>query len=440
MVAGTGVYDEPADLLVSDTTGTSGVKMVAARSDHIHGMSGYGSPASVGTSLNAGSGETVARANHVHSLGSGSVNSPSMFASGVVGTAALGPSSVGNSELASGAVLAGKLDGSAVSTAKLQNDSVTTDKLADGAASGTKIGNVDASSITSGTLGVGRVPNLDASKFGTGTVPAGRIPDAIYTPVGSIAMHTTTSTPEAGEWLLCDGSAVSRATYSDLDTVLSGEGYPFGNGDGSTTFNVPDLVGTFVFGKNASGQGGADAIGDSFGSLDHTHSNPDHSHSATVTTTWTSFDGSHPHTNSTTDPVGNHTHTLGNTNNAAISGDVPNDGTSGLVSRNDISHGHNHRHSDGTLEARLNAGHSHVINNWSDYDNTFYAASRAHYHTHGNAEVTWAGGHSHTFPDAGSYGNHQHSMSTTGTTDNSGFIGGGPANPAYLAITFWIKT
>ena len=39
---------------------------------------------------------------------------------------------------------------------------------------------------------------------------------------------------------ICDGSAISRTTYSDLNTLLAAEGYPYGNGDGSTTFNIPD--------------------------------------------------------------------------------------------------------------------------------------------------------------------------------------------------------
>lgn len=44
-------------------------------------------------------------------------------------------------------------------------------------------------------------------------------------------------------WLFCDGAAVSRATYSDLYAKI---GTSFGAGDGSTTFNVPDLRGVFI--------------------------------------------------------------------------------------------------------------------------------------------------------------------------------------------------
>lgn len=53
---------------------------------------------------------------------------------------------------------------------------------------------------------------------------------------GSVLMWTTASAP-AG-YLLCDGSAVSRTTYATLFGVI---GVVFGNGNGSTTFNVPDF-------------------------------------------------------------------------------------------------------------------------------------------------------------------------------------------------------
>ena len=49
-------------------------------------------------------------------------------------------------------------------------------------------------------------------------------------------------------WLLCDGSAVSRTTYATLFGIIS---TTFGAGDGSTTFNVPDLRGRVPVGKNS---------------------------------------------------------------------------------------------------------------------------------------------------------------------------------------------
>lgn len=48
-----------------------------------------------------------------------------------------------------------------------------------------------------------------------------------------------------GNWLLCNGQAVSRTDYSELFAVI---GINFGAGDGSTTFNVPDYRGKFLRG------------------------------------------------------------------------------------------------------------------------------------------------------------------------------------------------
>lgn len=64
------------------------------------------------------------------------------------------------------------------------------------------------------------------------------------------------STAPAG-WLLCNGQAISRATYANLFGVL---GSTYGQGDGSTTFNVPDLTGRVPVGANGTyppaGKGG----------------------------------------------------------------------------------------------------------------------------------------------------------------------------------------
>ena len=61
--------------------------------------------------------------------------------------------------------------------------------------------------------------------------------------IGAIQMYGGATAP-AG-WLLCDGSAVSRTTYSKLFEVL---GTAYGEGDGSTTFNVPNFSGRFPIG------------------------------------------------------------------------------------------------------------------------------------------------------------------------------------------------
>ena len=63
------------------------------------------------------------------------------------------------------------------------------------------------------------------------------------TPVGTV-IHIAKNTAPAG-YLKCNGNPVSRTTYAALYAVI---GTTFGAGDGSTTFNLPDLRGEFVRG------------------------------------------------------------------------------------------------------------------------------------------------------------------------------------------------
>lgn len=71
-------------------------------------------------------------------------------------------------------------------------------------------------------------------------------------PVGSIVPFGSDTVPE--NWLLCDGSAVSRTEYAELFSVIGGN---YGVGDGSTTFNLPDLRGRVPLGKGTgTGAGG----------------------------------------------------------------------------------------------------------------------------------------------------------------------------------------
>lgn len=55
-------------------------------------------------------------------------------------------------------------------------------------------------------------------------------------PIGTIILHAAATAP-AGT-LVCDGSAISRTTYADLFAAI---GTTYGAGDGSTTFNLPDV-------------------------------------------------------------------------------------------------------------------------------------------------------------------------------------------------------
>lgn len=77
-------------------------------------------------------------------------------------------------------------------------------------------------------------------------------------PAGIINAYGGATAPTG--YLLCDGSAVSRTTYADLFTAI---GTTWGVGDGTTTFNLPDLRGVFLKGagttNRVAGKDGADS-------------------------------------------------------------------------------------------------------------------------------------------------------------------------------------
>lgn len=94
------------------------------------------------------------------------------------------------------------------------------------------IGYVDASggNLTSGNTYEFR-RNYDSNKL---------------TPPGTVSAFAGSSVPFG--WLLCNGAAVSRTLYRELFLAIS---TTYGTGDGSTTFNLPDLRGEFVRGLDA---------------------------------------------------------------------------------------------------------------------------------------------------------------------------------------------
>jgi microcystin-dependent protein len=100
---------------------------------------------------------------------------------------------------------------------------------------------------------------------------------------GSIVMFAGSVAPEG--WLLCDGSAVSRETYASLYSVI---GDSYGSGDGSTTFNLPDLTGRVLIGSSSShpaaSRGGEENHGLILNELsEHSHSVPQHGHGNSFT-------------------------------------------------------------------------------------------------------------------------------------------------------------
>jgi microcystin-dependent protein len=74
-------------------------------------------------------------------------------------------------------------------------------------------------------------------------------------PTGAMFPYAGASAPSqtiggVAAWLLCDGTAVSRTTYADLFALI---GTTYGTGNGSTTFNLPDLRGRVPIGAGNDG-------------------------------------------------------------------------------------------------------------------------------------------------------------------------------------------
>jgi len=99
-------------------------------------------------------------------------------------------------------------------------------------------------------------------------------------PAGIIAPFAGTSAPSG--WLACQGQAISRSTYATLFTAI---GTTWGSGDGSTTFNLPDLRGVFLRGTGTNATGSSSgAVGPSVGTyaadtyLNHSHTATDSGH------------------------------------------------------------------------------------------------------------------------------------------------------------------
>ena len=127
---------------------------------------------------------------------------------------------------------------------------------------------IQVSGAVTGTASFNGSANINIVTTAAQTVPAGSV------------FNFAASTAPTG-YLECSGAAVSRATYAALFAVTS---TTFGVGDGSTTFNLPDLRGEFVRGFDAGR--GVDS-GRTFGSAQSGDVQP-HTHPMTRVLTWQS--------------------------------------------------------------------------------------------------------------------------------------------------------
>ena len=80
------------------------------------------------------------------------------------------------------------------------------------------------------------------------TNDSGFLTSADRLPIGSYIQFAGSQAPDG--FLVCNGGAISRTTYSQLFAVI---GTTYGSGDGSTTFNLPNLTDRFLQGSSISG-------------------------------------------------------------------------------------------------------------------------------------------------------------------------------------------
>lgn len=100
--------------------------------------------------------------------------------------------------------------------------------------------------------------------------------------VGEIFPYSGSTTPT--NCLVCNGQAVSRSTYADLYEAI---GTIYGQGDGSTTFNLPDFSGRVALGASASFpmacKGGQSTVALNTNQIPaHNHTIPAHGHGHTI--------------------------------------------------------------------------------------------------------------------------------------------------------------
>jgi microcystin-dependent protein len=140
------------------------------------------------------------------------------------------------------------------------------------------------------------------------SVPASDFKEYIM-PTGAVLPYAGSSAPTG--FLLCYGQAISRSTYADLFSAIS---TTYGTGDGSSTFNLPDLRGRVAAGQDDMGGSSANRLTDQTGGL-----NGD---------TLGDTGGSETHT-LTTAQMPAHTHTVAA--QQQVSGDSTNRGGSGQL-------------------------------------------------------------------------------------------------------------
>ena len=151
-----------------------------------------------------------------------------------------------------GATTAGAVGEVQVQTAMVANNAITNSKLGLNSVTANEILDEQVTEPKLGTESAGSTGEY-LQKTATGMDWAPLVVPASV-PAGSVHMFATATVP--ADYLVADGSDVSRTTYADLFIAI---GTTYGAGDGSTTFTLPDLRNYFIRGADPNG---GRAVGD----------------------------------------------------------------------------------------------------------------------------------------------------------------------------------
>lgn len=203
-----------------------------------------------------------------------------------------------------------------------------------------------------------------------------------FTPIGAMMPFAgSVSTAPPTGWLTCDGAAVSRTTYAALFAVI---GTTYGVGNGTTTFNLPNLLNRVPVGSGSSYSrgttGGASSV-----TLTESQM-PSHDHSFSGSGSSTGSAGSHGHSGS----------------------------------------------------ASSNGGHSHSGDGGSGSRSDLLASGGSNAATPGSGSTSYDGDHGHSV-SIDSSGSHTHSVSVSGSVGFAGGDGSHENMPPFVAMPYIIR-
>ncbi len=174
------------------------------------------------------------------------------LAAGAVETTQLGSDAVTNAKLADNAVQGDNIFDGTITSADLANNAVERNKIKADAVDGSKIANgsiedVDLKdgAVTSAKIKDGSIASADLANNAVDLAKLAAAVQEALCPVGTIMAYAGDTAPPG--WLMCNGSGYGTGNYAALFAAI---GTRFGNPPGGSFFNVPDLRGRFLRGRD----------------------------------------------------------------------------------------------------------------------------------------------------------------------------------------------